>query len=681
MSNRIIGARVKAAVRVHAAKQLRNLGVQFKDGANGATFKGETAYAQWEAGSPGWVHRFSINYPSLPDNAMISRPEADLIAAYTLHEIGHVAFTDNLAVRGVGGVLFKLWNGIEDARIEHAVIASGKARGARSMFKKLMSKYTTTHLSEAFNPTSINSAPFALALVCRAAYGDGNGFAKTLLARIPEPHRALYQAIADQMHSLPLDRDGSLATHALAQQFLDSWLALFPDALKQPEQQPQDAGSQPDSDRYEQSESDRDGEDDVDGDSSPMGSALDDEDDEDEDERDFDWGSSPDRDGEESSDDFERGDLQDEADQSLESAQEQIDDSLFAGSDEDDSEDDGTAQHESFEPVADDRWDEQKSLTPEPNVDDVFHGAANRCRNPVNLPTSAPPPRSLMSKWPSMQAKNEMSARRAYRALHKSALPALKSQLYRMLKAPEMCGWDAGALGGRFDGRRAPRMLAGSEQVFKRRWLSDGIDTAVSIVVDLSSSMSGDAIRSAVELAWTVAEACEAARADVEVLGFADNNMDVQSGGGYRLDGNFNWGFGMSSAKLIVAKQFREKCASVAHQISALKRCVGGSTPDYSAVKGVVEQLSEMKHQRKVVIVITDGFGESDGGEYLMKKLTRASFDLYGVDVIGFGIRTRAEQFERAYAIGCPVSLDELHRAALKGVVQQLEKRDSRRVA
>lgn len=679
MSNRIIGARVKAAVRVHAAKQLRNLGFRFKDGANRATFKGDTAYAVWNYGAGDWVESFAVNYPSLPDNALISRPEADLIAAYTLHELGHVAFTDNHAVSSVSGVLFRLWNGIEDARIEHAVIASGKARGARSMFKKLMSKYTTTHMGDGFNPTSINSAPFALALICRAAYGDGNGFAKTLLDRIPAPHQSLYQTIAGLMPTLPLDRSGSAETLQLANLFLNSWLSLFPDALKQPEQgaQPKPQESQPQGGDSQEQDDDGD-----DFEPAPSGSRGQSDDDEDESDDEFSWGAGDDDlddEGDEDGDDDSES-LRNEADEAMESAPEQGDDSLFAAGDDDSDEEDAFADQSSFEPVVDDRWDESKSIAPEPNVDDVFKGAANRCRNPVNLPATAPAPRSVMSKWQSMAGKDETSARRAARALHKSALPALKSQLYRMLKAPEMCGWDGGALGGRFDGRRAPRMLAGSEQVFKRRWLSEGIDTAVSIVVDLSSSMSGTAIKSAVELAWTVAEACESARADVEVVGFADNNIDV-SGSGYMLDGNYRWGSGAASAKLIVAKQFREKCAAVAHHFNALKRCVGGSTPDYSAAKSVVEQLSEMPHQRKVVIVITDGFGEYDGQEFLMKKLTRAAHELYGVDVIGFGINTCADLFARAYSIGCPVRLHDLHRSALKGVVQQLEKRDTRRVA
>lgn len=673
MSNRIIGARVKAAVRVHAAKQLRNLGFRFKDGANRATFKGETAYAIWNYGSGDWVESFTVNYPDLPDNALISRPEADLIAAYTLHELGHVAYTDNHAVNRAEPVLFRLWNGIEDARIEHAVIKSGKARGARSMFKKLMSKYTTTHLSESFNPTSINCAPFALALICRAAYGDGNGFAKTLLARIPDPHRSLYQTVADLMPTLPLDRSGSAETLQLANLFLNSWLSLFPDALKQPEQA---APKQPPNSRPHGGDSQEQGDDD-DFESAPSGSPSQDDDDSDDE---FELDSGDDDLEDEDDEDGEGGSLRDEADEALESAPEQGEDSLFAAGEDDSDDEDGFVDQADFEPVVDDRWDESKSIAPEPNVDDVFKGAANRCRNPISLPATAPAPRSVMSKWQSMLAKDETSARRAARALSKSALPALKSQLYRMLKAPEMCGWDSGALGGRFDGRRAPRMLAGSEQVFRRRWLSDGIDTAVSIVVDLSSSMSGSTIRSAVELAWTVAEACESARADVEVVGFADNNMDVQSGG-YMMSGDYRWGNGSASAKLIVAKQFREKCAAVAHHFNALKRCVGGSTPDYSAVKSVVEQLSEMRHQRKVVIVITDGFGEYDGQEFLMKKLGRSSYDLYGVDVIGFGIGTSAEMFSRAYSIGCPVRLHDLHKSALKGVVQQLERRDTRRVA
>ena len=257
MSNRVQGARLKAAAATHARKQLGALGVSVATKAGGATFNGKQAYAYWSIDGEE-VRSYGINYPAMPDNALVSRREADLISAYTLHEIGHIAFTDNKAASGAKPIIFHLWNGIEDARIEHAVIASGRAAGARSAFKRLMSKYTAA-ASPSFNPCNINAAPFALALVCRAAFGDGNGFAKTLLDRIPEPKRSLYANCADRAKGLTLDRNGSWGAFALAREFLDGWLAIEPDALKAPEPiQPPPGAPQPEQQQEQQEQQEAD---------------------------------------------------------------------------------------------------------------------------------------------------------------------------------------------------------------------------------------------------------------------------------------------------------------------------------------------------------------------------------------------------------------------------------------
>jgi len=236
-------------------------------------------------------------------------------------------------------------------------------------------------------------------------------------------------------------------------------------------------------------------------------------------------------------------------------------------------------------------------------------------------------------------------------------------------------------LGGRFDGKRAPRMLAGSECVFKRRWVEDGIDTAVSVIVDLSGSMKGETIKQSVDLAWTIAEAAESARAKVEVVGFSDavGGYGI-AGSGYDMTGEWKGGGNSSTypSTLCVAKRFQDSCANSASQFAMMKRIAAGSTPDYGAVRSVCEQMSAMPQARKLVIVVTDGFGDMNN----MLELTKASYDLYGVDVIGFGIGCWSGQFARAYSFGAVVNdLNDLHGTVLKSVIKQLDARDTRRAA
>ena len=678
MSNRVNGARLKAASLVHSKKQLSALGCKLRFASGSVTFEGKTAFATWNADYDKVINSYSINYPALADNALLSRREADLIAAYTLHEIGHIAFTDNSSPRGLSRLRFAIWNGIEDARIEHAVISSGKAQGARSSFKRLLSRFTIDVDRKGFNPTSINSAPFALALICRAAYGDGNGYAKRLLDRIPEPKRSIYAKVADAMADLPLDRSGTTETLVLARQFLDDWGAVDPESLTQ--------SAPPVPPEYD--ESDDESQDD---DSQDSDDGLFDDDDDEQQEQQEQSGFGQSDDSDESDDDADDDllqALQEAAEQSEEDADNQVDTSAFNVSEDDDPDDgaasggegagSGGAGELQFNDV-EDVLDEARLANPEPNIDDVFEAVGKRTKDAITLPTVSPATRSLIRNWTKM-ADDEKAQRRNFRAFERSSLPALRAQLYRVLKAPEMQGWDSGALGGRFDGKRTSRLLAGSESVFKRRWLAEGINTAVSVVVDLSGSMNGERIKTAVDLAWTIASAAEQARADVEVVGFTTKHAGYQRGAA-DMSGNYHYGIGSSydNANLVVAKRFQDRMSTCPTYFRAMKRLASGGTPDYAALRSVAEGLSTKSAQRKLVIVITDGFGYADS----VKRLTQVSYDLFGVDIVGFGIGVHSESFASAYSVGAAIgwNLDNLHKTALKSVAKQLEARDLRRVA
>jgi cobalamin biosynthesis protein CobT len=499
------------------------------------------------------------------------------------------------------------------------------------------------------------------------------------------PWQGWYAAAAEGITKASLKKQGTEVSAYLAREFLDSWLAAFPDALSPPPaadlppsplESSEDEAEEQDSDE-EQLFDDEDGESDEDDEFDPVeGDRFDDE--------------EVETDGES----YGEGEDGDEGDES--EGEPQPD----AGSEEPDDEpedDDGDVGGDSgggggeFAPVENDRLDDRKLIDPEPNVDDLFKRAAERNKSPVRLPPCATAAVSDMSKWTSMKGVDE----NVYEHLRKSAgMAALRSQLTRVLRAPELCGWDGGAVGGRFDGRRAPRMFAGSERVFKRRWVSPGVDTAVSVIVDLSSSMWGNRATAARDLAFAIADVVEGARCDVEVMGFrhsqgasggdhfgkggAPTRLDGRAGGGgWENTGSGAVYVGSSRSELVLAKSFGRKLKQAARAIASLPDLVGGGTPDYETVRAAVERLGAMPHQRKLCIVITDGFGD----EADMRKLCDAAPNLFGVDIVGFGIGCDPRQFNTVYPIGTAVTLDTMGKSTLKGVIKQLELRGERRVA
>jgi hypothetical protein len=189
--------------------------------------------------------------------------------------------------------------------------------------------------------------------------------------------------------------------------------------------------------------------------------------------------------------------------------------------------------------------------------------------------------------------------------------------------------------------------------------------------------MKDERISQAVDLAWTVSEACERAGAMVEVVGFTTDGYTGYGGYGEDLQGEFNTsGLDSDHCSLVVCKRFGDKVSTIPHHFAAMKRIASGGTPDYAAVRAVCEQLSTVKASRKVCMVITDGFGKVAD----MRALGDASFGLFGIDVIGLGIDCRASDLAQAYSVGCPVSMDTIHKSGLKTVIKQLEMRDVRRV-
>jgi hypothetical protein len=650
--HKIKSAAVKAAALSHARKQLRAIigsdSVTVNCGS--VDFKGQIAYAQWSMSADrSMVASFHINYPAMPDNSWLTRRDADLISAYTNHEVGHVAFTNNLDVRGVGHLLRMVWNGIEDARIEHAVASSGRANGARSGFKQLVSSMTAK-LSDSFNPTNINSAPFALALICRAAYGDGNGYAKTLLDRIPEPKRSIYKAAADGVVKLPLDRSGTVGAMALAREFIESWSRIEPIDSDKPEQQPT---KQP-----EQSPDFDDESDDQDG------------------------GQSSGEEGLEEGDEDELSSTEEEADAGEVSSNGSLD--------QVDSQDEQSESGEGGDGASDmfadnqEKYSEELCKSPEPSIDEVFDRVRSRVPYGITLPVTPKVTVTRMSQWASIKQKqaDESAVRRAFRKLSKGSLPALKARLYQVLKSPERVGWDGGSIGGRFDARRAPRMMAGSEAVFKRRWLSEGVETAVTVLVDMSGSMSGVRSKDAADLAWTIAQAAESAGAKVEVAGFRNpTHYDYTiRNSGYNMFGEFNSGTGYDGQHgvLVVAKQFNERCASVPLNFAKMPSLSSGGTPDYTCLRAAVDRLSTVDANRRIVIVITDGIGERSK----VKLMTCVSKNLFDVEIVAFGIGTSDESLSEAYNIGAAVHTShDLAAVALKKIIKQLKASDHRRVA
>jgi len=254
---------------------------------------------------------------------------------------------------------------------------------------------------------------------------------------------------------------------------------------------------------------------------------------------------------------------------------------------------------------------------------------------------------------------------------------ALKTQLSKLLLSVDRIGWQSGATSGRFDIRRTSRMLAGSERVFKSRVEDEAVTTAVTIVVDLSSSMSGRRAEAAAQTAWALADAINRVGCMVQVVGFSSGGGNPRRNPTYMRDMSGRHGavagiesLGSNTGTAQVLKDFGHKLNDRRPIFEYMHALVGGSTPDYHIVRTVAEQMALVPAHRKLCIVITDGAGDWER----MKKMGNVSEQLWKLPIVGIGIQTDNKTMRATYKYYvCINKIQDLAEGALRIVIKQLE--------
>lgn len=165
-----------------------------------------------------------------------------------------------------------------------------------------------------------------------------------------------------------------------------------------------------------------------------------------------------------------------------------------------------------------------------------------------------------------------------------------------------------------------------NERVFKKRIVTDTLDSAVSVLCDTSGSMGGDkyanAMRAAIHLSNTLGNVLHI---PIEILGFTE--LDCKNTVFVHRD--FDTGM-LSEEKL------RDRMASAANHMA--------NNADGESVYYAYWRLSQRKEKRKVLIVLSDGSPAGDKRGDLVgytAKVIKNIEDERKVDIIGIGIQDR----------------------------------------
>ena len=252
----------------------------------------------------------------------------------------------------------------------------------------------------------------------------------------------------------------------------------------------------------------------------------------------------------------------------------------------------------------------------------------------------------------------------------------MRRKLERALSAKMARDWDYGREDGRLDSRRLVGAFKGNPNVFKQRDDRVEMDTAFTMLIDLSGSMNGSKVDIARQCAMAITEAIDRTGISYEILGF--NNVRGSESPSpedpyRRLYDRYE------PLDMWMFKTFEERLFEAKGAIASISECAGGNNSDAEAVQYAYERLKSRPERRKVFMTLSDGcpachrgyLADADGQDKQLRRVVdRIERD--GTDVVGIGIADRSvEQFYPKHVVVHSVSdlagaaMDQLSRILL----------------
>ena len=217
---------------------------------------------------------------------------------------------------------------------------------------------------------------------------------------------------------------------------------------------------------------------------------------------------------------------------------------------------------------------------------------------------------------------------------------ATSTQLRRSLKAISRNRMKGGRFDGILDSRRAASIATGNTEIYRKKVMGEKIDTAVSVLVDCSSSMS-DTIHICRDVALLLEAAFSGTPIRHEIIGFTTADM-AHADPSFKIMAQANERAGKKiAARAISLYEFRGFSDSHSKAMQTIGNMVGvpmGMTPTSDAILMAHDRLARRGEARHVMFVLTDGAADSQD------RCARAvrSVERCGVSVIGIGIGTNA---------------------------------------
>jgi len=203
----------------------------------------------------------------------------------------------------------------------------------------------------------------------------------------------------------------------------------------------------------------------------------------------------------------------------------------------------------------------------------------------------------------------------------------LRYEVKRLFENTANDEWQVNRRAGSLNVRALPKVST-SDRLFKRRLESEGVDSAVVVVLDVSGSMFDDIYKCNADGSAMVDEkgnfvqycfmdyAIKATAALLDTLTRAGVKVSLHTFG----------------SRTSVFKGFDEPLARGLSKLAHVSN--GGDTNDYQAIRYAHEVLAYRPEARKAVFVITDGEGNAQAAAAQVK-----SGEALGISTVGIGIK------------------------------------------
>ena len=517
-----------------------------------------------------------VSFPVLPATTRLSKAEADRWTGYFIHEAAHAIYTDEATWKDACREgLQALVNGLEDVRIERELVAAGIADNAQDILTALVA-YCVAKLPKKYDPNDVAQLPWTFAFFGRVycngyAIPDARRWARKLT---PQNRATIFRALDELKLATSTGDVLEIARKLTAGAKQNPAPAPAPNVDEAPgKSDAGDEGDEREDDELDEGES-------AGSEKGPGDDWLDDEEDE----------------GESDAGDEGESDAGDEGEGELES--EENDDEGLDGEGEIGTPGDNgsgslnpgdyTGPLATFDPakMKETDLDPLSEATKKKNADVRASKDGTLERDFLELIRSANGvERRGVARIAPYHADHVLEDGLTVALDGARRCSTLRAQAARVLKALDDAQWQRQQSRGRLDRAALSSIGAGNvENVFARRFETDGYETEITVLVDGSGSMAGERSRVAATLALAIAQAADQVAVPCRVVQFHDALADVKRPGERCMSPGARRGFG------------------------ALVKCQYGSTQLTDAIVVMGRDLAARgRNKRKILFVITDG--------------------------------------------------------------------------